>query len=145
MKEDVNTELLTENKTDRRKFLGKIGKAAVGITAATTIVPYLEPKAKIFGQNRSTIPGFDPRRSGKCMQIRKNAAEANYLNTSSFPRANNGDESLYPNKIGSYSKGLPHQANGEVNLQAYYALTDALAAGSPAGFEQIPMGGDRKL
>lgn len=145
MKEDVNTELLKENKTNRRKFLGKIGKAAVGVTAAATIVPYLEPKAKIFGQNRSTIPGFDPRRSGKCMQIRKNAAEANYLNTSSFPRANNGDESLYPNKIGSYSKGLPHQANGEVNLQAYYALTDALAVGSPARFEQIPLGGDRKL
>ncbi len=145
MKEDVKPELLTENKTDRRKFLGKIGKAAVGVTAAATIVPYLEPKAKVFGQNRSTIPGFDPRRSGKCMQLRMNAAESNYLNTSSFPRINNGDEGLYLNKIGNYSKGLPHQANGEVNLSAYYALTDALAVGSPARFEQIPLGGTVKL
>lgn len=146
MNEDVKKELSEENKPDRRKFLGKIGKAAVGITAAATIVPYFEPKGKIFGQNsRSTIPGFDPRRAGKCMQLRMNAAEANYLNTSSFPRINNGDEGLYPNKIGNYSKGLPHQANGEVDLNAYNALVNALATQSPTHFEQIPLGGTVKL
>ena len=146
MKEDVKTEVKSEIKSDRRKFLGNLGKAAVAVTAAATIVPYLEPKAKVFGQSqRSTIPGYDPRRASKCMQLRISAAETNYNGSSNFPRVNNGDEGLYVNKIGSYSKGLPHQANGEVDLNAYYALLNALTTGSPAHFEQIPMGGDRKL
>ena len=29
---------------------------------------------------------------------------------------NNGDEDLYPNKIGSFTKGLPHNNLGEVDL-----------------------------
>ena len=62
-----------------------------------------------------------------------------------FNRPNNGDEELYPNRIGNYSKGLPHQSNGEVQLNAYNALLDALRTGTPAMFEQIPMGGNRKL
>jgi hypothetical protein len=138
--------LSDDSKPSRRKFLGNLSKAAVAATAAATIVPYLEPKSKVFAQaQRGTIPGFDPRRSRKCMQLRVNAAEANYLNTSNFPRINNGDEALYPNKIGNYSKGLPHQANGEVDLNAYYALVNALTTQNPAHFEQIPLGGTVKL
>ncbi|HEX7183252.1 MAG TPA: vanadium-dependent haloperoxidase, partial [Thermoanaerobaculia bacterium] len=57
----------------------------------------------------------------------------------------NDDEALYPNKIGSYSKGLPHNALGEVDLQAYGALRSALQSGVPSDFELIPLGGSRKL
>jgi hypothetical protein len=57
----------------------------------------------------------------------------------------NGDEELYLNKIGSYSKGLPHNRLGEVDLRAYETLLFALSTGQPAAFEAIPMGGSVKL
>ncbi|CAN5472320.1 vanadium-dependent haloperoxidase [soil metagenome] len=149
MNEEVKNEkeIRSENysRSSRRNFLGNLGKAAIAATAAATIVPYLDPKSQVLAQKRGTIPGFDPRRAASCMQLRMNAAQTNYQNTGNFPRINNGDEGLYPNKIGSYSKGLPHQANGEVDLNAYFALVNALTTGSPTHFEQIPMGGDRKL
>jgi len=57
----------------------------------------------------------------------------------------NGDEDLYPNKIASYSKGLPHNADGTVVLSAYAAMLKALNSGSNDDFNAIPLGGDRRL
>ncbi|PZD97434.1 phosphoesterase [Paenibacillus sambharensis] len=57
----------------------------------------------------------------------------------------NGDEARFVNKIGSFSKALPHNRLGEVNLRAYRALIQALRTGDPALFEKLPLGGDRKL
>ncbi|ACV63614.1 phosphoesterase PA-phosphatase related [Desulfofarcimen acetoxidans DSM 771] len=57
----------------------------------------------------------------------------------------NGDEFLYPNKIGNYSKALPHNQLGEVNLNAYQAMIEALTTGNPEDFESIPLGGVTKL
>ncbi|HEY0429231.1 MAG TPA: vanadium-dependent haloperoxidase [Pyrinomonadaceae bacterium] len=143
---EINTEPLSEPATTRRKFLGNLGKAAITTASVAAIVPFLDPKSKAQAQKTTRgLPGFDSRRARSCYQLRINAAEANYLNTSNFPRLTNGDETLYPNKIGNFSKGLPHQANGEVDLTAYYALVNALSTGSPAMFEQIPMGGTVKL
>ena len=59
--------------------------------------------------------------------------------------ATNGDEELYANKIGNYSKALPHNSLGEVDTSAYDALINALARGNPADFEAIPLGGTVKL
>jgi membrane-associated phospholipid phosphatase len=61
------------------------------------------------------------------------------------PHPCNGDEALYATKIGSYSKGLPHHDNGEVDLPSYEALIHALSTGQPADFEAIPLGGSLKL
>jgi len=52
----------------------------------------------------------------------------------------NGDEDAYAKKIGNFSKGLPHNALGEVDLAAYDALVMACATGAPSDFEAIPMG-----
>ena len=52
----------------------------------------------------------------------------------------NGDETLYPNHIGNFSKGLPHNAIGEVDPAAYDAWRHALQSGRPEDFEAIPMG-----
>jgi len=57
----------------------------------------------------------------------------------------NGDEFLYPNKIASFSKGLPHNHLGEVDLNAYWDLTRALSTGNPEDFEYIPLGGVARL
>ncbi|KAB2334935.1 vanadium-dependent haloperoxidase [Cytobacillus depressus] len=57
----------------------------------------------------------------------------------------NNDEDLFLCKIGNYSKGLPHNALGEVNLDAYKAMMKALKTGNPDDFELIPLGGFVKL
>jgi len=57
----------------------------------------------------------------------------------------NGDENLYPNKIGNYSKVLPHNELGEVVLTAYNAMIGALSTGDPEEFEFIPLGSVTKL
>jgi membrane-associated phospholipid phosphatase len=57
----------------------------------------------------------------------------------------NGDEDRYPNKIASFSKGLPHNPLGEVDLAAYTALLNALSTGQSAAFEAVPLGGRVKL
>ncbi len=57
----------------------------------------------------------------------------------------NGDENLFCNKIGNFSKGLPHNCLGEVDLCAYKALIQALKTGNPNDFESIPLGGVVKL
>src|SRR5262245_7415476 len=65
-----------------------------------------------------------PPRSGSCnanqrrqqaYQIRLDAAQTE-MQQSLPPHPDNGDETRYPNKIGSYSKGLPHNNLGEVDL-----------------------------
>src|SRR3954464_6130583 len=38
----------------------------------------------------------------------------------------NGDEARYASRIGNFSKGLPHNELGEVNLNAYTTLLNAL-------------------
>jgi membrane-associated phospholipid phosphatase len=57
------------------------------------------------------------------------------------PYPTNGDEERYPNRIGSYSKALPHDGLGEVDVTAYQALVRAVTTRDPDDFEAIPAGG----
>ena len=52
----------------------------------------------------------------------------------------NGDEALYPNRIGNFSKGLPHNDLGEVESYAYDLFVQAMHSGTQAAMDQIPMG-----
>ncbi len=56
---------------------------------------------------------------------------------------NNGDEDLYPNRIGNYSKGFLHNALGEVDPDAYDEF--AAAAANPYLFDSLTLVGGRKL
>ncbi len=53
---------------------------------------------------------------------------------------NNGDEQNYPNFIGNFSKGLPHNGRGEVDPIAYAALLAAMDTGRQSDIETVPMG-----
>jgi hypothetical protein len=57
----------------------------------------------------------------------------------------NGDELLYPNRVGSFSQALPHDKIGEVDPRAYDNLLTAVSSGDPADFDRIPLGGTTKL
>src|SRR5262249_62007677 len=52
----------------------------------------------------------------------------------------NGDETRYANRIGNFSKGLPHNDLGEVDQNAYVAFLNALQSSDPGDMEKIVMG-----
>ena len=141
-----NLEAINEPTVSRRKFVGKLGTAAVGAAAFGAAAPVLDEKSSVSGQIRENGNSFYHRRAAASFQYRMDVAQENFLPIPRrFSRPNNGDDELYPNRIASYSKALPHRSDGEVEPAAYDALLGALKSGNPAMFEQIPMGGDRLL
>ncbi len=129
----------------RRKFFGKLGSAAIGAAAVGAAVP--AAAQRIDRKEAVALAGSYEQRAIDCYNYRVGTAKANLPppGNSRFDRLTNGDEALYPNRIGNFSKGLPHQANGEVVPAAYNLFLNAINSTSAAAFEQIPMGGDRML
>src|SRR4029078_8776019 len=102
----------------------------------------------LLGGSGAAAPEIGPltgkQRRDLSWQVRKAAADYNRsLPVPDHP--DNGDEARYPNKIGSYSKGLPHNRWGEVDLGAYATLINALKSGDPDDFERIQLGGENLL
>jgi hypothetical protein len=119
---------------DRRSFLG--GVTAVAIAAGFLGLPTAAEAAEIGPENPA-------RREHDELKRREGATIAEDGLPPVHPT--NGDEERYSNKIGNYSKGLPHDALGEVELSAYAGLVSALTAGAPSDFEAIQLGGTLKL
>ncbi len=90
------------------------------------------------------LPAASLKRRDEAYRIRHECAvfEKNQL-VAAHP--DNGDEVLFTNKIASYSKGLPHNDLGEVDLTAYHQLVSALTTGDPQDFEAVPVIGTLKL
>jgi hypothetical protein len=127
---------------NRREFISMAGGATVTAIGAGAALPSLlgakTPQACDIGP----LPGN--RRAVEAFQIRTDAARSEFK----IPLPNhpcNGDENLYPTKIGNYSKGLPHNSYGEVDPGAYRSLIHALETGRPSDFENIVLGGNVKL
>ncbi|HEX8090347.1 MAG TPA: vanadium-dependent haloperoxidase [Blastocatellia bacterium] len=126
----------------RRSFI----KSAGGVTAITlaagavALEPFLgsesaKVKAGEVGPLNNSV------RQSRAHQIRIDAANLAASNrSSSQDHISNVDEAAFPNKIGNFSKGLPHHSNGEVVVSAYNQLIRALTTGKPADFERITMG-----
>jgi len=128
------------SRISRRGFLGSVGGlAAAAATGGASIV--LEPLAGTStAQAACDIGPLSPQqRADRAFDIRVQAAQtAHDVPIPAHPC--NGDEDLYANKIGNFSKGLPHNSLGEVDVNAYNTLLAALASGDPEDFENIPMG-----
>jgi hypothetical protein len=58
----------------------------------------------------------------------------------SAPQLDNGDEALYSDKSGTYTKGVLQSGIGLVDIAAYDSFKAALASGNPADFENIIVG-----
>lgn len=125
---------------NRREFLGRLRQAAA-FTVATGVagVPRHTDRAMAASTPLRSDPAASNRRRNQSYQIRHEAA-LYHLKVSPPTQLSNGDEALYRNKIASYSKGLPHNLRGEVDLNAFDAMNRALTSGAPADFELIPMG-----
>jgi hypothetical protein len=129
---------------DRRSFLSAVGT----MTAAATVAGSVVGLPSIVGLSEAQAAEIGPlnpqQRRVKSYQIRVLAATQESQQLVPF-HLTNGDEELYPNKIGSFSKGLIHKPNGEVDLGAYNSLIHALETGKPADFEAIKVGGQNNL
>ncbi len=130
----------------RRGFLGKLGKAAVigASIGAVGAKPFLDGKSSEVAAQKLT--NLTPTRAQKAYEWRSGVAfEAYHATPPHIRHPSNDDEILYPNRIGNFTKGMPHDANGEVIPAAYNQLLTAANSGSPADFEAIPIGGTRKF
>ena len=127
----------------RRDFLGNVG----GLTAATIAagvagLPAIESSAQADVLDFGGLTGRA--RAEKAYDTRVQSA----LFQKIVPRPDhptNGDEDLYANKIGNYSKGLPHNQLGEVDRIAWESFMTAIKSGNPDDFDRIPIGGGDKF
>jgi hypothetical protein len=116
---------------NRRKFLTQVGAATIA--------------ASVIKVDAHAATGSN-QRANECAKLRRDAAVAGLQATpQNLQHPNNQDENIYPNKIGNFSKGLPHNNDGTVVLSAYNALVNAINSGRPADFDAIPLGGTVKL
>lgn len=111
----------------RRAFLG-----------GAALVP-AAPRVKAAEPGPVEAAGQGQQRAAKVFQIRTEAARLERL-LPLVDHVSNGDEQRYLNRIGNYSKGLPHNNLGEVDPNAYNALLDALSSARTEDFEKLVMG-----
>lgn len=138
---DTNADTPNPTAPSRRGFLGCLGLSpGLGGLAGTTLLGMLESPSAFA----NLTPINATQRRNRAFILRRDAAilERDLPDT---PSVSNGDEELYPSRIASYSKGLPHSDLGEVDLNAYNAYLQALNSGLESDFEAIPLGGTAKL
>jgi hypothetical protein len=119
---------------NRRSFLG-------GVTAATVAAGLLG--LPTIAEAKEIGPENPIERRNDEFSRREGDAVREKLLPPKHPT--NGDEEKYFNKIANFSKGLPHDVLGEVNLGAYTGLLTALTSGAASDFEAIQLGGTLKL
>ncbi|HEU4387921.1 MAG TPA: vanadium-dependent haloperoxidase [Blastocatellia bacterium] len=144
------TALNRRDTVTRRSFLGNVSRLGAGAAISTLAAQRAASAQDAAGvqsgiePEREIGPLTGKKRAKRSFQIRTDAAQRERdLPITEHPT--NSDEELYANKIGSYSKGLPHNSLGEVNLTAFDSMIRALTSGLPTDFELITLGGTVKL
>ncbi|HEX4950456.1 MAG TPA: vanadium-dependent haloperoxidase [Blastocatellia bacterium] len=134
-----------ETSTDqtRRQFLHILGSATAG-TAALAASEATPAQGRNATRRNASVREAVTTRVENAYRLRVDAANFQ-RNRPAAPSVANDDEREFPNKIGCYSKALPHNGLGEVNLSAWDAFKNALNTGQSTAFDAIPMGGPVKL
>jgi hypothetical protein len=128
----------------RRAFLGKIGTAAtVGAAALATPSVVVAAQAAERGSSATSTPGDAT--GGRVAESFALRVELATQDAVAGPARNvsNGDEELYPDKAGTYTKGLLHDAYGRVDPASFASFKKALQTGEFSDFENIIVGGTR--
>ncbi|HEX3019643.1 MAG TPA: vanadium-dependent haloperoxidase [Chitinispirillaceae bacterium] len=129
-----------QNPSDsRRSFFSKVCAAGAAVIASGSIFPKLTSGNHLENQAENVFHYNDTSRADKAFHIRLKAAQQQRT-LPIPPHPDNGDEKQYYNKIGNFSKGLPHNRIGEVDIFAYNSMLYALYTGKPPDFERISMG-----
>ncbi|HZS03475.1 MAG TPA: vanadium-dependent haloperoxidase [Blastocatellia bacterium] len=135
----------------RRKFLSSVGSVTAATIAASVVGEPASAQISRAKQCDDVIFPFGSEppshasnrfmQSYKCRQDAAKLARSRQL----VLHLSNGDDDRYANKIGSYTKALPHNQLGEVDLAAYATLVKARQTENPDDFEAIQLGLGRKL
>jgi hypothetical protein len=147
--ETIGTEHAPESR-DRRAFLGIAGQAALG----GAILGHVGA-AEAHPRDDDYAHGVDRGRAQRASRADREALLRSFQTRVALARENfevpiaphptNGDERRYANKIGSDTRGLPHDGYGEVDPEAWESAATAFESRDPADFERILLGGTRKL
>jgi hypothetical protein len=133
--------------TSRRTFIGQLG-AAAGIVAAAIASPLAVSAQEFSSSSTPSGTGLSAsvanNRVITAFELRVSEANQDALVPPAV-NVNNGDTALYADKGGTYTKGLPHDSFGRVNLAAFTTFTNALNSGEFPDFEKIIVGGTRTL
>ena len=131
----------------RRDWLRRLAAAgAAGVVPGNDLAPSLDAamgdRAAWLREALPTSPA-EPRRL-RAYDLRVKAAFA--AASASTPRREAAtDETHVPAFLAMFSKGLPHDAFGLVDPEAYRLLVRAAAGTPDARFEDVPLGGTRRL
>jgi len=140
---DLASPALPTTAVTRRSLLGGAGIAVgAAVLASPPSMSGIAPAAAqtVSADSRPLDAAFMRR----AFEVREVCA-TNNAKIPIAPHPANGDEARYTNKIGSDSRGLPHDKRGEVEQAAWQALYTACQSGDPVDFEKIPLGSTRKL
>jgi membrane-associated phospholipid phosphatase len=130
--ENPGSDKAPRSSQSRRAFIGTV---AAGVVALPPILSSTgEARAQEF-EIQAAVTG--KKRAKQAQNLRIDAANAE--RAVPIPdHVENGDEARYATRIGSYSKGLKHDATtGEVDPAAYNALLAAIASGRGEDFDSI--------
>src|SRR5579862_4398199 len=143
----VKPEAQSSSHIDRRSFVGRMGIAAAATVAGATLVSPKPTEA----QSSSSVSGNVAAPAGvtnpRILQAFEMRVSEALRDTLVHPALNvtNGDLQRYADKGGTFTKTLPHDAYGRVELNAFATFTTALASGKFSDFEKITVGGTRTL
>jgi hypothetical protein len=138
-----------ESGITRGSLLAGAGVAAGGALLASPLGLGLgRPAAALAqagGEDGTILGPMSPRERAKtALRIKQQNAQFQFRKPIPDHR-NNGEEERFPNMVGQFHKGLPHNRFGEVDLGAYRALIRALSTGKYSDFERIPLAGIARL
>src|SRR5260370_17114039 len=125
---------------NRRTFLGGVGAGAAGNGAAAALARPRAASAELL----TTASSGPSKRVQQAYDLRVNEAKQD-AQVGPATNVDNGDQARYADKGGTFTKALPHDSFGRVDLNAFATFTTALASGRFSGFENITMGGTRTL
>lgn len=134
----------------RRHFLQDAGALSVsglaaGMVGAGVLLPTKSSQAGEIDLTNYTFTALSgEERQEQVYHLRKRVAKA-YKNLPVVTHINNGDDRRYRNRIGSYTKGMPHNALGEVDPAVYKTYLKAIRTGDRELFDSIPTPGNITL
>ncbi len=127
----------------RRKFLGQLGAALAGgaVLGKAAIASAKDSKLLVENGIAPLDAGSDARVT-QSYNLRVRAALRESRITVP-PHTTNGDEALYADKSGTYSKGILQDGIGLVNPAAFESFRKAIDSGTFEAFENVITGGPR--
>ena len=131
--------------SSRRQFLGHVGVAA-GLAAGTLAAPAVA-SAQSVSPNASGVSAPSSVKNPRILEafeLRVTEATTDAL-LGPAKNVNNGDQALYADHGGTFTKGLAHDAYGRVTPASFASFTNALNSGKFSAFEDIIVGGTRTL